>query len=252
MKVKDITNLLDELYPEYLKASYDNVGLMVGNYDNEVERVFIALDLTREVMDEALKAKADLIITHHPLLFRPLSSINTANDPGSIIKDLINNDITLFSMHTNFDTVKMNDLIGSILGINDRELLSEKENCGIVGTIKESSVKEFAEVVKERLSLDEVIYVGDENVKISKVALCAGSGSSMINDAKEKNAHVFLTGDLSYSRALEAKRLGLNMMVIPHHIEYLFYKAVEEELHKFNDKLTIIISSIDPNPFKRY
>ena len=252
MKVKDITNLLDELYPEYLKASYDNVGLMVGNYDNEVERVFIALDLTREVMDEALKAKADLIITHHPLLFRPLSSINTANDPGSIIKDLINNDITLFSMHTNFDTVKMNDLIGSILGINDRELLSEKENCGIVGTIKESSVKEFAEVVKERLSLDEVLYVGDENVKISKVALCAGSGSSMINDAKEKNAHVFLTGDLSYSRALEAKRLGLNMMVIPHHIEYLFYKAVEEELHKFNDKLTIIISSIDPNPFKRY
>ena len=252
MKVKDITNLLDELYPEYLKASYDNVGLMVGNYDNEVKRVFIALDLTREVMDEALKAKADLIITHHPLLFRPLSSINIANDPGSIIKDLINNDITLFSMHTNFDTVRMNDLIGSILGINDRELLSEKENCGIVGTVKESSVKEFAEVVKERLGLDEVLYVGDENVKIKRVALCAGSGSSMISDAKEKNAHVFLTGDLSYSRALEAKRMGLNMMVIPHHIEYLFYKAVEEELHIFNDKLDIIISSIDPNPFKRY
>ena len=72
MKVKDITNLLDELYPEYLKASYDNVGLMVGSFDNKVNRIFIALDLTREVMDEALKAKADLIITHHPLLFRPL------------------------------------------------------------------------------------------------------------------------------------------------------------------------------------
>lgn len=252
MKVKDITNLLDELYPEYLKASYDNVGLMVGSFDNEVKRVFIALDLTREVMDEALKAKADLIITHHPLLFRPLSSINTANDPGSIIKDLINNDITLFSMHTNFDTVKMNDLIGSILGIEDRELLSEKENCGIVGTVKESSVKEFAEVVKARLGLDEVLYVGDENVKIKRVALCAGSGSSMISDAKAKEAQVFLTGDLSYSRALEAKRMGLNMMVIPHHIEYLFYNAVEEELHKFNDKLDIIISEIDPNPFKRY
>ena len=113
-------------------------------------------------------------------------------------------------------------------------------------------IEHIAEQIKERLGLDEVLYVGDENVKIKRVALCAGSGSSMISDAKEKNAHVFLTGDLSYSRALEAKRMGLNMMVIPHHIEYLFYKAVEEELHIFNDKLDIIISSIDPNPFKRY
>ena len=252
MKVKDITNLLDELYPEYLKASYDNVGLMVGSYDKEVKRVFVALDLTREVMDEALASKADLIITHHPLLFRPLYQINTLNDPGSIIKDLINNDITLFAMHTNFDTVRMNDLIGSMLEIENREVLSEKENCGIVGDINESSLIDFINHTKKILGLDEILYVGDESIKVSKVALCAGSGSSMINDAKEKNADVFLTGDLSYSRAIEARRLGQNILVIPHHIEYLFYKAVIEELHKLNKDLDITVSKIDPNPFRRY
>lgn len=251
MKLYEITNKLNELYPESLKASYDNVGLMVGSLDMDVKCVYIALDLTREVMNDAMSKKADLIITHHPLLFHPLYSINTDKDPGSIIRDLIKYDMALYSLHTNFDSVRMNDLLGSMLNISNMEVLSEKENCGIIGDSSVSLFTEFISLVKKVFNLKEVEYVGCPNITIKRVALCAGAGSSMINDAYNKNASIYLTGDLSYSRALEAKRLGLNILVIPHYIEHMFSIAIKEDLEKLS-KFNIYVSEIDPNPFKRY
>ena len=252
MKLLDITTKLNELYPESLKASYDNVGLMVGSLEKDIKNVYIALDLTREVMDEALNEKVDLILTHHPLLFRQLYSIDTDKDPGSIVKDLIKHDISLYAMHTNFDTVRMNDLIGEMLKIKDRELLSEKENCGIIGNTDIHNLKDFIDHVKTSFNLDEIYYVGDEKVKVSKVALCAGAGQSMIDDAFNKNADIYLTGDVSYSRALEAKRLGLNILVLPHYVESVFYLAIEEELKSLDKSIDIYVSKINPNPFIKY
>ena len=251
MKLLEITNKLNELYPESLKASYDNVGLMVGSLEKEIKNVYIALDLTREVMDDAMVKKADLIITHHPLLFHPLYSINTDKDPGSIIRDLIKNDMALYSLHTNFDSVRMNDLLGNMLKITNQEVLSEKENCGIIGDSSVHSFTDFVSLIKKEFNLTEVEYVGDPNITINRVALCAGSGSSMINDAYNKHADIYLTGDLSYSRALEAKRMGLNMLVIPHYVEHLFSIAIKEDLENLS-KFNVYVSEIEPNPFKRY
>ncbi|MCR5741415.1 MAG: Nif3-like dinuclear metal center hexameric protein [Gammaproteobacteria bacterium] len=252
MKLEKIINRLDELYPEYLKASYDNVGLMVGSLEKEVKNVYISLDLTREAMDEAIEAKADLILTHHPLLFRPLYSINLDKDPGSIVKDLIKEDISLFSMHTNFDTVRMNELLGNMLGLTNHELLSEKENCGIVGETNIHNFKDFINHVKSTFKLDEIYYIGKENIEINRVALCAGAGQSMINDAYAKNSDIYLTGDISYSRALEAKRLGQNILVIPHYVESLFYLAIKEDIKELDPSLNIYVSKLDPNPFIKY
>ena len=252
MKLLSIKEKLDCLYPEYLKASYDNVGLMVGSLEKEVKNVYIALDLTRDVMDDAIKRNADLILTHHPLIFHPLYSIDTDKDPGSIIRDLIKHDIALFSMHTNFDTVRMNSLLGDMLKINNQELLSEKENCGIIGDSSITNFNDFIEHVKEVFSLDEVYYVGKDNITINKVALCAGSGASLINDAYTKGADIYLTGDLSYSRALEASRLGQNILVIPHYVEHLFSVAIVDEMHKLDKSFNIYVSDINPNPFKKY
>ena len=251
MKLLEITNKLNELYPESLKASYDNVGLMVGSLEKEIKNVYIALDLTREVMDDAMVKKADLIITHHPLLFHPLYSINTDKDPGSIIRDLIKNDMALYSLHTNFDSVRMNDLLGNMLKITNQEVLSEKENWGIIGDSSVHSFTDFVSLIKKEFNLTEVEYVGDPNITINRVALCAGSGSSMINDAYNKHADIYLTGDLSYSRALEAKRMGLNMLVIPHYVEHLFSIAIKEDLENLS-KFNVYVSEIEPNPFKRY
>lgn len=251
MKLLDITTKLNELYPESLKASYDNVGLMVGSLEKDIKNVYIALDLTREVMDDALKMGADLIITHHPLLFHPLYSINTDKDPGSIIRDLIKSDMALYSLHTNFDSVRMNDLLGTMLKITNQSLLSEKENCGIIGDSSVTNFSDFISLVKKVFNLKEVEYVGNPDIEVKRVALCAGSGSSMMNDAYNKSADIYLTGDLSYSRALEAKRMGLNILVIPHYVEHLFSIAIKEDLENLS-KFNIHVSEIDPNPFKRY
>ena len=241
MKLSKIIDKFDELYPEYLKASYDNVGLMVGSKEKEVKNIYIALDLTRDVMDDAIEKKADLILTHHPLIFHPLYSIDTDKDPGSIIKDLIKNDISLFSMHTNFDAVRMNNLLGDMLKIKNQELLSEKENCGIVGTPEITSFTEFVDFTKKTFNLDEIYYVGKDIKELKRVALCAGSGQSMINDAYLKEADLYLTGDLSYSRALEAKRLGQNILVIPHYVEHLFSEALTIDLSNLDYTLNVYV-----------
>ncbi len=252
MKSSDVMNYLDQLYPQYLKASYDNVGLMIGSKNKEVKRIYLCLDLTREEMNEALKYNADMIITHHPLLFHPLYSIDLDNDPGSIIKDLVIHNIPLYAMHTNFDTVRMNDFLGKKLGLKDLSLLSEKENCGVVGTINPMNLKDFINLVKKEFELKEVSYVGDSDVVIETVGLTAGSGSSMMVDAFLKNVDIFLTGDLSYSRAIEAKRMHLNVLNIPHYVEHLYTKAAKEDLLKLDNTLDVIESSFDSDPFKIY
>lgn len=252
MKSSKIMEYLEELYPSYLKASYDNVGLMVGRKEKEVKTIYLCLDLTKEEMDEALKCHADMIITHHPLLFHPLYNINLDNDPGLIIESLIKNDITLYSMHTNFDTVRMNDYLGSMLGLSNMSLLSEKENCGVVGDIKETKLLDFIKLVKKVYKINELSYVGSDNITIKKVGLCAGSGSSMITDAFSKSVDIYLTGDLSYSRAIEAKRMGLNILNIPHYTEHLYTGTVKEDLLKLDKGLNVIESVIDSDPFKIY
>ena len=252
MKLLNITSFLEELYPISLKAPYDNVGLMVGSLNKAIKNVYVALDLTRDVMDDAIKNNADLIITHHPLLFHPLYSIDTDKDPGSIIRDLIKHNIALYAMHTNFDSVKMNNLLGNMLNITNQELLSEKENCGIIGDSPISDFNKFVNFVKKTFSLDEIYYVGRDDITIKRVALCAGSGTSMISDAYNKKADIYLTGDLSYSRALESSRLGLNILVIPHYIEHLFSHQVVEDMNNIDNTLKVIVSKINPNPFKKY
>ena len=252
MKSSDVMNYLSELYPPQLKASYDNVGLMVGSKNKEVKIIYLCLDLTREEMDEALKNNADMIVTHHPLLFHPLYSIDLDNDPGSIIKDLVVNDIPLYAMHTNFDAVRMNDFLGMKLGLSDLSILSEKENCGVIGKIDKMKLIDFIDVVKKEFELKEVSYVGDENIIIETVGLAAGSGSSMMVDALLKNVDIYLTGDLSYSRAIEAKRMHLNILNIPHYVEHLYTKAAKEDLMKLDNTLELIESSYDSDPFKIY
>ena len=252
LKARQICDRMNSLYPENLKASYDNVGLMVGSLDKDVKRVFLTLDLTREAMDEAINKHADMIITHHPLIFHPLYSIDTDKDPGSIVRDLIKYDIVLYSMHTNFDAVRMNSLLGEMLGLDDMELLSEKENCGVIGITRTNNLIEFAQMVKKAFSLNAIDYIGNTDVKIERVALCGGSGSSMIMDAYSKNADIYLTGDVSYSRALEAKRLGQNILIIPHFVEHFFALQAEKDLKELDKSIDVIHTEINPDPFTRF
>ena len=249
MRLNEIINRFDQLYPEELKASYDNVGLMVGSPKQEIKRVYLCLDLTREECDMALKEQADLIITHHPLLFHPLKAIIIDQDPGSIIRDLIKKDIALFAMHTNFDSAKMNLYLGEKLGLEKMEVMSEAENCGVVGEVENLPLSSFVSRVKEAMGLNKIEYVGKANPIINKVGLLAGSGSSLMEDAFNHGASLYLTGDLSYSRAIEAKRMGLNILVIPHYVEHLYTEVIKKDLYELDPSLTVITSTLEVNPF---
>lgn len=252
MKLYNIIEKLNELYPESLKSSYDNVGLMVGSMNKDVKRVLLALDLTREVMDEAINNNIDLIITHHPVLFHPLSMIDTDKDPGSIIRDLIKYDIANYAMHTNFDVVKMNDYLSSLIGIENKEILSESESLGVYGDIKPTKVEDYILKVKKAFDITSCEYYGRESIVISKVGIIGGSGSSRIDAAKEKGLDLFITGDVSYSRGIEAKRLGVNVLDVGHFVEHLFTNVLNEDLKNLDSTLEVSTSSINVVPYVRY
>ncbi len=252
MKLETIINNLNTLYPESLKMSYDNVGLMVGRLDKDIKKVLLALDLTREVMDEAISNNVDLIITHHPLLFHPLYLIDTNKDPGSIIRDLIEYDISNYAMHTNFDSVKMNDYLSSLIGIENKNVLSIKDNCGVYGDIKETKLDDYIKLVKKSFNIDSSDYYGIDNIIVKRVGIVGGSGSSYFIDALNAKCDLYITGDVSYSRGIEAKRMGLNVLDCGHHIESLYVNVVKEDLIKMDNNLTVLISSLPVIPYKRY
>ena len=252
MRLDKIIDNLNTLYPESLKANYDNVGLMVGRLDKDIKKVLLALDLTRDVMDEAINNKVDLIITHHPLLFHPLYFIDTNKDPGSIIRDLIKYDISNYALHTNFDSVKMNDYLSSLIGIENKNILSIKENCGVYGEIKETKLDEYIKLVKKSFNIDTCEYYGKNNINIKRVGIVGGSGSSFFIDALNNNCDLFITGDVSYSRGIEAKRMGLNVLDVGHHIESLYVNVLKGDLLNMDKSLEIIISQVDVIPYKRF
>ena len=252
MKLNRIIERLNELYPEVLKIDTDNVGLMVGSLNKDVNKVLLALDLTREVMDEGVKNDVDLIITHHPLIRDPIFSINTDKDPGSIIKDLIKYDIANYAMHTNFDAVKMNDYLADLIGIKNKEILSVEENIGVYGTIDETRIEDYILKVKKAFNISSCDYYGKKNVLVKKVGIIGGSGSSLIPHIADKGLDLFITGDVTYSRGLKAKRLGLNVLDVGHSIEHLYTDVVYEDLKKLDSTLEVIVSTVDVIPYVRY
>ena len=169
MKVKELTAWLENKYPAKAAEHWDNVGLLVGDDEAEVSHVFLALDLTEETLEEAIQAGADMIITHHPMIFSGIKKINNHDFTGRKIMRLIQNHISYYAMHTNYDVLGMADLSADYLKLEEREVLSvteeTRDRCeglGRVGMLpKQMSLRECGEFVKAALSLNDVKIYGD-------------------------------------------------------------------------------------------
>ena len=182
--VKDIIKAMEKIAPPSLKESYDNVGLMVGDKEKEVHKVLLALDCTKKVIEEAKKNNIDLIITHHPLIFRKPSRIFKDDLQGFKIIELIKNDISLFSSHTNLDSVKggINEEIVNILGFKSKKIIEESKVLGfqtsgigrIVELDEEKTPEEIIKIVKEKLGVENLRAVIGER-KIKKIAIINGN-----------------------------------------------------------------------------
>ncbi len=237
MKCYEIIDKLEALSPTEFAEEWDNIGLLAGRRDKEVRTVYIALDATDAVIGEAVRLGADLLLTHHPLIFKKMSRVNTDDFIGRRVCELIRNDISYYAMHTNFDVMGMADAAADELSLKDRRVLDvtyeddiSKEGCGRVGELKDSMrVEALAGLVKEKFHVPNVRVFGDLDSPVRTVAVMPGSGGGFIQDALAASADAMITGDVGHHEGIDAVAQGLAVIDAGHYgIEKLFISYMEE------------------------
>lgn len=215
--VENIIEVLEELVPPNLAESWDNVGLMVGRRNAEVKRVMLALDITEEVVRQAMEAKCQMIITHHPAIFKGLKHITDDNWQQKLLLTLIENRIAVYSAHTNLDSVcnGVNNSLVKLLQLKDAEILDDESKIGRIGFTEKQELRSFAEFVKKALKADYAV-MASAGKAVHKVAVCGGAGSDFIDIALAKGADTLVTGDMKYHEAQRAVFSGLNIIDAGH------------------------------------
>lgn len=258
-KIKDIIKAMEDFAPINLKEDFDNVGLMVGNKDNEVKKILLSLDCTLEVIEEAKEKGANLIITHHPLLFIKPRSITTDTLVGKKVIELIKNDISLYSSHTNLDSASggLNETIVNILGYDSKELIEVNKNARnsneglgrIIRLDKKIKLETLVNEVKEKLNIDNLKVV-KASEEVQNIAVINGSGSSFLDIAHRKGADCVITGDTTYHFASDYKEMGVSIIDTGHFLsEWLvFLEVINKIKDKFED-VEIIISENSKDPY---
>ena len=200
MTAKELVAPIEAFAPIVLQESWDNCGFSVGNPLGNVTKALVALDCTEEVLDEAIEEGCDIIITHHPMIFKGVKSITPDNIVGRIITKALKNDIAIYAAHTNMDKASegVSALMANRLSLKDVEPLTD-ELLGLVGNLSNPmKAEDFIKFVKERFDLERLRVSQPISEEISRVAVCGGSGHSFIGNAMGKGAQVYITGDITY------------------------------------------------------
>lgn len=241
MKCSEIIEKFENLSPKSFAEEWDNIGLLVGRRDKEVTTIYIALDATDDVIKEAVRLGADMILTHHPLIFKKMSRVTTDDFIGKRVCEIIKNDISYYAMHTNFDVMGMADAAADELALKNRDVLNvtyedelSKEGCGRVGNLSSRmSVAECAEMVKKSFNVPNVRIFGELGDIVEVAAVMPGSGGSYIGDALKAGADVMITGDIDHHEGIDAVAQGLNVIDAGHYgIEKLFIPYMEEFINR--------------------
>ena len=255
MKCMEIIDILEELAPRRCACEWDNPGLMAGRTEKEVKTVLLTLDTDDETVEEAIVQEADMIISHHPLIFKPVKHVTDEDFIGRRLVKMIRADICCFAMHTNFDSAPgcMADAAAEKLGIRGGEPLEEmgEENgipfgIGKIGSLKEPETgMELAARVKKEFGLPSVSVYGDdlwEKIPVTRAAVCPGSGGSTIREALKKKAQVLITGDISHHEGIDAEAQGLMVIDAGHYgIEHIFMEYMENYLtERLGDRIRIL------------
>jgi dinuclear metal center YbgI/SA1388 family protein len=271
-----IIKMIDQLAPGWLAEDWDNAGLQIGDPRLPVRRIWVALDSSPEVVKAACREKVDLLVTHHPLIFRPLKSINFNTPAGAIIQMASQHQLAIFSAHTNFDIVRdgVNDVLAKQLELKNLKILQpvkvgerlnndrfppvgEETEYGIgrIGSLaKTTRLKSLALTVKEKLKLNFAKVTGNPDLKVTQVAICSGSGSSLMQTFLSCDAQVYISGDIRYHDARDAENANRGIIDIGHFpSEHLMVEALAHQLEKIlnNEGLTITVEAcnMEKDPF---
>lgn len=254
--VKEITGVIETFAPKDLQEDYDNSGLQIGDPDMNVSAALLCLDVTEEVMQEAVKRKCNLVISHHPLLFKGLKRITGATPTERIAMQALENKIAVYSAHTNLDATweGVSFEIAHQLGLTDISVLQARKDdtragLGVTGRIDPVPAMEFLRKIKDTFRVKGLRFSADTpKLVIRKVAICGGSGASFIPDAIEAGADIYISGDMKYH---DFTTYGLDILLadIGHYesevcTKKIFSRIIRESFPEF----VTYFSQADRNP----
>ncbi len=209
MKIGDVAAIIEEFAPLSLQESYDNAGLVVGRADAPLRGgILLAVDVTEEVIAEAVELGFNMVVTHHPIVFHPLRRLNSASVTERCVEAAIRNGIALYAAHTNLDSVRdgMSWRLGGMLGLRDMSLLEARAGSGaeagfgVVGSLAEPmAAEEFFAMLRRVLEVKVVKHSAVVRDTLSRVAVCTGSGGSLMEAARASGCDVYVTADLRYN-----------------------------------------------------
>jgi len=240
VKLIDIYEILNTISPFDLQEKWDNSGINIGDYDAQISKIYLSLDIDSEYLENV--ENGSLIITHHPLLISPIKSFNFVDRTSKLLKTMIKKDISLISLHTNFDKTHLNHyFVFKVLGFN---ILTTNDFVAYVEY--NSSFDNLIQLLKDKLSVDILKTVKTRD-DIEKIAITTGSGMSLLS---EIDADCFLTGDIKYHDALEAKERNINLIDIGHFESERYFCEIIEDVLKNNLKINEIVGIISNKDFK--
>ncbi len=265
MKVDFIAKQLEEKFPSYIQEEYDNTGQQILFPDEEIKGVYICLDADTKTIEDARLNDCNLIISHHPMLFKPVKKINYLDSKSKSIIKLIDNRISLYSLHTNFDKI-IYPYLSDITGYTGGELLLKKglfnsEDIGFGSFVKLSKATTFQSVldnIKEKLKLDYIIYSGEISDNVNSIAFINGAGGGSIEKIIDSlHPDRIVTGDVGYHSVKYA--LDNNVFIIDaglfgteNILKKLLAECVNDIISVNENSIRIIISDVKKNPFSVY
>lgn len=251
MKAKELFDFLDQNFPNEAAVSWDNVGLLCGRYDKEIERIYIALDATSKVIDEAVRVNADVLLTHHPLIFSGIKRIDEGDYLGERLIRLIENHISCYAMHTNYDIKRMAAIVAERMEMTNCEVLEptvpdKSEGIGYTGDLKQSeTLKTYALKLKKWFDIPDIRVYGDLEKQIRRVSVCPGSAKGMEDYAISQNADVLIGGDFGHHEGIDCVEKGIAVIDAGHYgLEHIFVWDMQALLQKNYPKLCIYTEDI--------
>jgi dinuclear metal center YbgI/SA1388 family protein len=256
--INDVCGFLDSFAPTRLAEDWDNVGLLAGDPAGEAVRIMTCLTVTPESAVEAINAKTDLIVSHHPLPFRPLKRLTTSTTPSRLLWELIRAGVSIYSPHTGFDSALegINQTLGQRIGLQEITPLvpivddPDGLGAGRIGTLANSlSLDEFVSGVKKSFSLDGIQVVGELNRSVEKIAVACGSGGSFLEQARRSHCDTFVTGEATFHTCLEARANNISLVLLGHFASERFaVEALADRLAQKFDGVEVWASSEESDP----
>ena len=240
--VQTVLSAVNQLAPKKFAEDWDNVGLLVGDRNATVTKIFVCLDVRDENISQAIELGAQLIVSHHPLIFRKMSDVRLDKPLGRHIARLIKSDIAVIAAHTNLDKASggVNDVLANRLGLVDVKIPDDEEISFVrLGRLQTPmTAADFARHVKKSLNAATVRLVDAGDFMIERVGLCGGAGADFILNAQFHGAQAFVTGDVKYHEAQAAVENRIHVVDAGHFatefpIVHALADYLRDELKKF-------------------